>query len=249
MEALISEVHERNALWNKRNPHYKDPKSKSGDSRDCAATYLGKWHLLFLKDTVVPRDTEGNTSLLEVSEDTQVCKIESEFNENEDWEETASMDSNAIVSLPQESLNEILTPPVSQPTENPLSLSKRLSDTEAKKLALLQTPEDENSLFLRSLLQYLKRMDPFQQLRVRTKFRDILLQEMSQDQSSSFQTSGTSCPIMGPSTAVSSVQSNYSNISSPTSPTNSAYSNNPPSLSDHNCYSSLTASPHGTSIL
>ena len=72
--------------------------------------------------------------------------------------ETASMDSNAIVSVPQVSLNEILTPSGSQPTESPLSLSKatiprprrkierednigveqRLLDIEAKKLELLQ---------------------------------------------------------------------------------------------------------------
>lgn len=69
---------------------------------------------------------------------------------------------------------EVLTPSGSQPTENLISLSKatvprpkrkrkdnieveqRLLDIEAKKLALLQTPEDENSLFLRSLLPYSK---------------------------------------------------------------------------------------------
>jgi hypothetical protein len=32
MEVLISEVHERNALWNKRNPHYKDRVTIDKDS-------------------------------------------------------------------------------------------------------------------------------------------------------------------------------------------------------------------------
>lgn len=39
-------------------------KSRSGDGQECAEIYTGKWiyykSMLFLKDTMTPRDTEGN---------------------------------------------------------------------------------------------------------------------------------------------------------------------------------------------
>lgn len=84
--------------------------------------------------------------------------------------------------------------------EEGMDVEERLLNIEAKKLALLETPEDENSLFLRSLLPYFKKMDPLQQLRVRTKFQEILIQEMS-PQSTSLRPYNTYFPVR-PSTAV-----------------------------------------------
>lgn len=47
-------------------------KSRSGDGQECAEIYTGKWiyykPMLFLKDTMTPRDTEGNISEEDQSE-------------------------------------------------------------------------------------------------------------------------------------------------------------------------------------
>nr|CAI5856880.1 unnamed protein product [Callosobruchus analis] len=103
-------------------------------------------------------------------------------------------------------------------------VEQQLLDIEAKKLALLQTPEDEISLFLRSLLPYLQKMDPVQQLRVRNKFQNILIEKMSPPSTTSHSDNNHSC--QHPSTAASPVASSaysYSNISSPPSSADSVY--------------------------
>ncbi|XP_057663124.1 uncharacterized protein LOC130898095 [Diorhabda carinulata] len=108
------------------------------------------------------------------------------------------------------------------PPEKKEDVEQQLLNIEAKKLALLETPEDENSLFLRSLLPYFQKMDPLQQLRVRNKFQDILIQEMSPPSTSSH--SENIHFRQHHSTAVSSVASStYSNVSSPPSSADSAY--------------------------
>ena len=69
---LLSEDDARKKWCNLRDQFIKEfkkiPKGKSGDSQDRAATYTGKWqyfkNLIFLKDTVVPRETEGNVPRL-----------------------------------------------------------------------------------------------------------------------------------------------------------------------------------------
>lgn len=58
-------------------------KSRSGDAQECAVIYTGKWiyykSMLFLKDTMTPRDTEGN-----ISEEDDMEQNLNEVEENND---------------------------------------------------------------------------------------------------------------------------------------------------------------------
>lgn len=65
-----------------------------------------------------------------------------------------------------------------------IEIEQRLLDIDCKKFALLQTPEDENFLFLKSLHPYMKRLNPLQQLRVGNKFQEILIQEIESNPTS-----------------------------------------------------------------
>ncbi|KAK4886635.1 hypothetical protein RN001_002906 [Aquatica leii] len=127
--------------------------------------------------------------------------------------------------------------------EENIAVEQQLLNIETKKLALLQTPEDENSLFLRSLLPYFQKMDPLQQLRVRNKFQETLIDEMSPP-FTNLQPGNTHYPDR-PSTASSVHSSTYSNVCSP--PTTSFQAGNTQYYSD--CPITAGSSPHLSTYL
>ncbi|KAL1493833.1 hypothetical protein ABEB36_009519 [Hypothenemus hampei] len=224
----------------------KIPKAKSGCSQDCSATYSRKWqyftNLLFLKDSVTPRNTEGNILPIDTSENTQSFEI----SEEEDLENISERVSDSISSIDvsQENLNKTQTsrskpilsswPKKKIKRNENLEVEQKLLEIENKKLSLLQTPEDENLLFLRSLHPYMKRLYPFQQLRNRSKFQEILLQELSQIDSKNFHSTRTYSSI----DQSTPILSNLSNISSCNASFTSAYSNNPSPMHNQEVYDS-----------
>lgn len=137
------------------------------------------------------------------------------------------------------------------PREENIAVEQQLLNIEEKKLALLQTPENENSLFLRSLLPYFQKMDPLQQLRVRNKFQETLIIEMSSP-STGLQPGNTHYPNR-PSTASSVCSSVYSNVFSPPSTSFEAgdiqYPDRPSTASSvHSSANSNVCSPPTTSF-
>ncbi|KAK4882444.1 hypothetical protein RN001_005763 [Aquatica leii] len=127
--------------------------------------------------------------------------------------------------------------------EENIAVEQQLLNIETKKLALLQTPEDENSLFLRSLLPYFQKMDPLQQLRVRNKFQETLINEMSPP-FTNLQPGNTHYPDR-PSTASSVHSLTYSNVCSP--PTTSFQAGNTQYYSD--CPITAGSSLHSSTYL
>ncbi|XP_073973164.1 uncharacterized protein isoform X2 [Rhodnius prolixus] len=168
-------------------------KSRTGDAQECADSYSGRWQyftsMLFLKDTVIPRGyVQGNLPLV----DEQNPSSREEMDDVEEEEEEEQYTNPGI------DVSELLAPPSLSPVpvqsyshrkrqRQDTDLEQRKLDIESKKLALYEKSEDENFLFLRSLLPYFKCLDQIQQLRVRTRFQEILLQEISQSRSSSAQ--------------------------------------------------------------
>ncbi|XP_036343194.1 cell wall protein DAN4-like, partial [Rhagoletis pomonella] len=162
----------------------KIPKGKSGDTQDQATIYTGRWRyfksLLFLRDTILPRETARNLSV--VLEDSTTA---TEADNNVANAEIVAKNTNATKTDNEVSNSEVknseLTFVETCPSFRSLSVRRkrkdkhqdgnavelRLLDIETKQLALLEASEDENSLFLRSLLPFMKKLDPIRQLRVR----------------------------------------------------------------------------------
>lgn len=90
---------------------------------------------------------------------------------------------------------------------------------ESKKLEILNRTEDDDLLFLKSLLPYFKEMNPIQKLRIRSKFQNILLDELTN-------------PLFGASNVL------------PLNTLIPSYSQNPPATSSDNAvYSPTKPSP------
>ncbi|XP_017466883.1 PREDICTED: uncharacterized protein LOC108359498 [Rhagoletis zephyria] len=153
----------------------KIPKGKSGDTQDQALIYTGRWRyfksLLFLRDTIFPRETARNLSVM-LEDSTTATEADNnvtnaEINSELTFVETCPSFRSLSVRRKRKDNH-----------QDGKAVELRLLDIETKKLALLEASEDENSLFLRSLLPFMKKLDPIRQLRVRCKFQDILLQEI-----------------------------------------------------------------------
>lgn len=186
-------------------------KGRSGDSQECAEIYTGKWMyyklMLFLKDTVRPRSTEGNIS------DDNTLQENSEFSEIDEIENDSESDILSFANNPD--IEQSLSKPESEndpfivPTVVPPSLSsgsdvsqnisiKRKKkqpnkefETELLKLeqqklaALIQsntnpvTVDDEDMLFLKSLHPYFHSMNPLEKLQVRNQIQTVLINKLS----------------------------------------------------------------------
>ncbi|XP_050309606.1 transcription factor Adf-1-like [Anthonomus grandis grandis] len=150
-------------------------KPRSGDPQEFVASYSRKWqyfaNMLFLKDTLIPRNTEGNISLnvLEASESTTAINdddevekevIDHEPNPNNDAlqsdvnidTQTQTLGSQAVETLALTSSAATTSHFKRKRNQKHTELEQKFVDIENKKLALLKTPEDENMLFSRSLL-------------------------------------------------------------------------------------------------
>ena len=161
---LLSEDDARKKWRNLRDQFIKEfkkiPKGKSGDSQDRSVTYTGKWqyfkNLIFLKDTVVPRETEGNVPRLEVSEDTEVPgRNENELNEDEDWEEAASINSNINIDTFHVDPSETQTLSGPRTTEILPTSSKSTLPRSKRKRAREENIEIERQLLDLSLIHIL----------------------------------------------------------------------------------------------
>lgn len=197
----------------------KIPKTKSGDSQDSVPKYPGKWQyfnmLLFLRDILTPRATEGN-----VSEDTRSSEVNQENSDEDESvnlpvsdvdEETINTNTDTpnfqsttqVIPQVAETFSEpsisarppkrqmgstttLLDSVPARPSRkrrnvhtNETNMEKELLNIETKKLAILERSEDDDMMFFRSLLPYFRKMQPIQKLRVRNKFQDIVIQELS----------------------------------------------------------------------
>ncbi|XP_036343199.1 uncharacterized protein LOC118752413, partial [Rhagoletis pomonella] len=187
-ETLMPEQDAKKKWRNLRDQFSKElkkiPKGKSGDTQDQATIYTGRWRyfksLLFLRDTILPRETARNLSV--VLEDSTTA---TEADNNVANAEIVAKNTNATKTDNEVSNSEVknseLTFVETCPSFRSLSVRRkrkdkhqdgnavelRLLDIETKQLALLEASEDENSLFLRSLLPFMKKLDPIRQLRVR----------------------------------------------------------------------------------
>lgn len=177
---LFSEEEVKKKWRNLRDQFFKElkkiPISKSGEE----LPYCGKWQhfksLLFLKDLAVPRDVKENISSTEISNDVYSDKCDNVVNEDQDREEEEMVESFDEALIPLTKIPTSKRKRKRIPEESVPDMEHKFRDYEINKLSLL---EDENYLFLKSLLPYFKSMGPIQQLRVRNKFQEILLQEMT----------------------------------------------------------------------
>ncbi|CAH1996935.1 unnamed protein product [Acanthoscelides obtectus] len=229
----------------------KIPKSKSGASQEDASICSGKWQyftsLLYLKDTVLPRNTEGNMATINGSQELQNTTNESEPNEYGESEpdetelqsdsaqaQTDLIEATAVANSNPSSAKQSFVP--NKTLSHPKPKKPRTDDIEVKmleienkKLALLEQEEDENSLFLRSLLPDLRKLNPLQQLKVLTKFQDVLMQELQNSTDDSRCSSNNTHYSTILSSSISSIH--YSGTSSPASPGICVYSTNYPTSS------------------
>ncbi|CAI6368249.1 unnamed protein product [Macrosiphum euphorbiae] len=139
--------------------------------------------MLFLKDTVTPRISDGNIS------DVDVDEVEEDINEEQD--ELEDIDQSLEVNISTNDYN-ISSPPStsftttkkknkrSKKQETGNTFEQQLIDLETRKLAALTespAPDDEDMHFFKSILPYFKKMSPIQKLRVRNEIQNILIRE------------------------------------------------------------------------
>ncbi|KAK4887448.1 hypothetical protein RN001_003719 [Aquatica leii] len=268
MERLICEVQGRNILWNKKNPGYKDRLSVDKEWDAVAhSTGFSKGNVSHIEAS-----QESQTSLLD-NDDIEDEQFSDENSANVDFSSQVSVTADISQVVAKDGISKVNTNRgslrvnksprelVSEATnmsssstatsrlkrtsrrEENIAVEQQLLNIETKKLALLQTPEDENSLFLRSLLPYFQKMDPLQQLRVRNKFQETLINEMSPP-FTNLQPGNTHYPDR-PSTASSVHSSTYSNVCSP--PTTSFQAGNTQYYSD--CPITAGSSLHSSTYL
>lgn len=131
--------------------------------------------MLFLKDTVTPRRSDGNIS------DVDVDEIEEDINEEQDELEDVdqSLELN-ISSPPSTSFTTTKKNKRSKKQETGNTFEQQLIDLETRKLAALTespAPDDDDMHFFKSILPYFKKMSPIQKLRVRNEIQNILIRE------------------------------------------------------------------------
>lgn len=214
--------------------------------------------LLFLRDILKPRETEGNIPAVDTQQlepnnadpdeeelsNPPVSDVDDEtFNtETPDFQlpstsqvaETDAFSEPSISSQPSNrQMGRTATPSDSvrattyrkrrNVQTNESNVERELLKIETKKLALLERPEDEDMMFFRSLLPYFRKMHPIQKLRVRNKFQDVVIQELSMP------SHGTEFSFLHSNSSSASTQaSTYSAAPS-------AYSSQPISPSDIHC--------------
>ncbi|XP_044747560.1 uncharacterized protein LOC123308542 [Coccinella septempunctata] len=165
----------------------KIPKREYEDSQELSDLYGGKWQffhsLVFLKDNLGQSSTEGNQPILDISENSQMAPIDTKSFLSDDTVHVTQEISNDISSNTTRYTSTKHFRPkrrrVLNNNNDRIVVETRLLEIERRMLEMLQTQDDENLLFLKSLHPYMKRLDPLQQLNVRTKFQQILTDEIS----------------------------------------------------------------------
>lgn len=153
-------------------------KTKAVRSGDPGKDNDSKWpyfkSMLFLTDTLTPRDLKGSTPPVEEGEEV--------------IDESTFLES----SPPCFNETELATPPPSKLFKSPAKKGKqgcrktnneidqRLLEIEEKKLEYFQHSQDSNVQFLMSLLPFLHQIPKSRQLIVRTKLMQVLMDEQNQ---------------------------------------------------------------------
>lgn len=166
-----------------------------------------------MKDTIKPRNTEGNISDIDTQEtfvpNTETATEESDEDnigtvldsdkesENTRNIETTVTPTSAALSVPSVSVNFTADQGLQTQTQSSSrtstsrhykkkrteasdeSVERQLLQIESKKLEILNQPEDDDLMFFKSLLPYFKQMNPIQKLRIRSKFQNIIIEEMT----------------------------------------------------------------------
>lgn len=152
------------------------PTEAAGDPEECIANYPGRWqhfkNLLFLRDLVNLKGTEQNISakremaLLEelIEFPNSVEGVNAEENYADEWSGSESETPTYSSKIANRESKKMIIPK----SEN--------ADKKSKKLKLLETEKNENLLFLTSLVPYFEKLNTIQQLRVRSKFQNILIE-------------------------------------------------------------------------
>ncbi|XP_028898061.1 uncharacterized protein LOC105215197 isoform X2 [Zeugodacus cucurbitae] len=142
----------------------KVPKLKSEASQNQSAIYTGKWRyfksLLFLKDALTPRETYGNLSML-LEDSTTATEADKEVSNDE-----ANDIGLTIAEIQSCTKFSPVRPKRKRIHQDVNDVEAKLLDIKTKKHALFEAVEDENSLFLRSLHPFMKKLDPIRQLRL-----------------------------------------------------------------------------------
>lgn len=132
--------------------------------------------MLFLKDTAVPRVTDGNISDINVDVD----EDSEEPDEIDDFDQTSTSSYN-ISSPPSTSFTTQAKHKRKKKQDTSRNFEQQLIDLETRKLAALTeppaAPDDEDMFFFKSILPYFKSMSPVQKLRVRNEIQNILIRE------------------------------------------------------------------------
>lgn len=98
-------------------------------------------------------------------------------------------------------------------------MERQLLDIETKKLEFLGKPDDDDDLmFFKSLVPFLKQMKPIQKLRIRNQFQDIIIKELTYNAN----TNGNDQSATTNYSSASSVVTEYSQRSFARSATNNA---------------------------
>ncbi|VVC46242.1 BESS motif,MADF domain [Cinara cedri] len=173
-------------------------KCRSGDSQENAEIYTGKWAyyrlMLFLKNTTMPNNTEGNISDLEDTHDSYTDNISLENKleiEQHSLRSESDTDSFVISAFDKTEKNQ----------SNKDFESELLKLEQQKVTALLQSnmnpviSDDEDMLFLKSLHPYFHELNPLQKLRIRNQLNTVFINELSAQvqQPQEIHTSSASC--------------------------------------------------------
>lgn len=117
--------------------------------------------MLFLKDTAVPRVSDGNVSDVNVDVDEE----SEEPDEIDDLDLTSTSTYN-ISSPPSTSFTTQIKNKRTKKQDTSRNFEQQLIDLETRKLAALTeptaAPDDENMHFFKSILPYFKNMSPIQ---------------------------------------------------------------------------------------
>lgn len=140
--------------------------------------------MLFLRDSVKSRTTSGNISESDELNDDLIHIDEVEFDTDDHNISNICVDENINSLTPNRPLKK------KQKIDTRSSFENELLKLKAKKVAAIlepQAPEDEDLLFFKSLIPYMKQLHPLQKLRFRSTIQDTLLREISSQQFSNDQ--------------------------------------------------------------
>lgn len=150
--------------------------TKKSSSDDELPPYEGKWRhynqLVFLKDTFVRRDLVPKTIYVSDEEDSNTTLEHSIFYELSKSPPKKEKDPPPVLVQRKRKRD-------SHSAASQDSVEHKILKTESKILGYLEKSDDDDLMFLKSLLPYFKQMDPVQKLRIRSLFQNIIIEEIS----------------------------------------------------------------------